>query len=539
MEKNLQRLQDYFGTVINKERSRRSSNTLNTINKRGVLDRHHYQSSLAWLRSQIRQFLIERNEGPQDCILFDHFHIPICCATDKEIQDFAEQEIPYPASTSNEQIESLKQDRKTLRRRLNQRRRRERAELSLRLGLIGGKTGNKRATPVEIDDRKLKNRNTIEFMNRMVIVGQDGETLPMAVAAFTKKKKLSEIYTVLKGIQDHADSYDMDWIMAVITLPPRFHPNPSASKSSWDGTLPNQSRREIGAGFARVQDRCRKNKIKIAGFWTIESHQDGCPHANFFIYSQDIEKVQQYLLDEFEVTSKSVKFKGGKSFEDGKPASFASYCTKYIMKGFSDANAEDPDVLGEEAWASAWSIRRLGFFGIPSREQWRRLRASHTPPADPDPLLKRLWISARGGRFGEFIGLMGGLGLKNNSRPIETIHQTSKSGRSKIAVGVILKNENPWGSIPFITKKIGYWQIRMAEDEPLDQNAKIKPLRSSLLGTYKVINNTFFSSICKSLINSIGYPISRLRLNYPSFAACGLDREASPPWTLPPHRPGG
>lgn len=378
--------------------------------------------------------------------------MPVVACTEKEISAYVEQELPCPSTATVDEIDEIMLDRRTMRMRLNRERRWGIAALSLHLRLVGGATGNKKVTPKERHERLLKNRAADRFVASHVLQGAGGEVLKMSDAGKTKRKALSGLYCMSKGIEQYAGESGMQWAMCVITLPPEYHPNPTSGKNSWSGVLPDQARRRLAQGLTRVYDRARKNDISLAGMWTIEAHKDACPHLNVMLYFSPgaEDDLQKYFEDEFGVTDQSVEWRIGQTGEG--MAKFSSYAMKYIMKFFADS--EDPDMLEEQAWGSAWRIRRIGFFGIPSRVQWDRLRASAIPPKH-DPLLTRMWRAARGGRFGGYIGLCGGLNVRQSQRPTRTVSALSRTGRSRVSVGV----ENIKTGVRYISKTVGYWTI--------------------------------------------------------------------------------
>lgn len=416
-------------------------------------------TSLAYQRIIVRRAMDELGLSSDRILAYgpdsqSHLYVPmpVVACTEKEISDFVKQELPCASDATAEEIDEIMTTRRTMRMRLNRERLWGIAALALHLQLVGGQTGNKKVTPTERKARLKKNRAADRFVASHVLQGAGGEVLKMADGGRTKRKALSELYCMLKGIEQYAGGSGMQWAMCVVTLPPEYHPNPTRGNNSWSGILPDQARRRLAQGLTRVYDRARKNDIGLAGMWTIEAHADACPHLNIMMYFSpgDEDDLQRYIEAEFGITDKSVEWRLGQTGEG--MAKFSSYATKYITKFFADA--EDPAMLEEQAWASAWQMRRIGFFGIPSRGQWRSLRASAIPPKH-DPLLERMWRAARGGRFGEYIGLCGGLNVRQSQRPTRTVSALSRTGRSRVAVGV----ENVMTGVRYISRTVGYWTI--------------------------------------------------------------------------------
>ena len=286
------------------------------------------------------------------------------------------------------------------------------------------------------------------------------------------------MYSILKGIGSLAEADNLAWASVVCTLPAAMHPNPKFGKNSWDGTLPDEAWRDIGQLFGRLRAGLAKKGIKLAGLKTAESHQDGCPHANFFVVFDEHEKieVEAAFNQYFGHGPKSIKFTIGKKGADS--AKFASYCLKYFTKFFD--GSDDEASVGEQAWASAWKIRRYAFFGIPPLTQWRLLRSSEIAPVDH--LLQKMWRAARGGRAALWIALCGGMAVKNKTRPTKTYSE--KHLKSRVATGV----ENLLTDSIIVIKKIGYWILETTEksrvtvnlscpsaSQSQSQNLKIQP----------------------------------------------------------------
>lgn len=343
-------------------------------------------------------------------------------------------------------------DAKIIKKRLFNRQRFLQESIALHAQIIG-KGKMTRCTGWALNNRKDKLKKQDEWAKKNIISnGVDSFTL--ADAGNTRSKRLNELYVIAKGIEKLGDINGKAWASVVCTVPANMHPNPSIGKKTWDGTLPNESAKWLQENWALVRARLAKEQITLSGIWTREAHADGTPHINFLIYFDEweSEKVKKVFFEYFAHSSKAVKWQDGLRGE--KQASFASYAFKYFAKLFGDGDTQSDDSICEEAWASAFSLRRYGFFGIPPVEQWRRLRAQRTAP-NSTPLLDSLWRAARRNDSAAWISLSGGLGLKNSHRPIKTITDLSETGKSRIAVGV----EEIATGAQIISKKIGEWTL--------------------------------------------------------------------------------
>lgn len=386
---------------------------------------------------------------------------------DQQIRSLVEEQAQ--AAFENE----LEFDTTTVRKRLFKRRSFLRESIALHARLIS-KHGMKRCTTFALNERKNKNKAQAEFLEKTVICGPNNQVFALKDAGETNAKRLNELYVICKGIEKLGEVASMKWASVVVTAPGRMHPNPScrAKNSVWDGTLPNETAKFLHHQFARLRASLAKKGITLSGFWTRESHLDATPHVNFLIYFNEHEKheVQKAFDNYFGHSKKAIKWQDGKDINEGKKvASFASYSMKYFQKFFSKDAEPSDECVAEQAWASAFSLRRYGFFGIPSIEQWRRLRAKREAPEFVSNLMMAAWRAARRNDAAAWIAYSGGLGMKNTQRPFKTLTEPSTTGKSRIAVGV----EEVYTGLHIISKKIGEYTM-LTLRSALDAAAEIK-----------------------------------------------------------------
>lgn len=375
--------------------------------------------------------------------------------------------------TGKENIAEAREALKKIRIKLTRRQRYARAAIQLKT--LGGRYGEHYCSNFALEKRREANAANNKFLEKSVIVSdRTGKSIPLKEVAFTKKKRLSEMYTLAKGLEKLAELQGLSWMGVVVTLESSAHANPAWSDgdSGWSGELPKASAKRLQHGWAKVRANLAKIDITLAGFWTREAHMDGTPHVNFIVYFDggNAQAVKDAFNKQFWHSNKagavkfennpSIKFmadSGKKTYIDKngdvqKSASFASYAMKYFMKSFAADDSDDRS-LSEEAWASDFGLRRYGLFGIPKMGVWRRLRASEVTPKDP--AIAAMWRVARRGDAAEFIQLNGGIGIKDKDRQFQTASRLSATGKSKIIVGV----RNTANGKEFINKKIGEWSI--------------------------------------------------------------------------------
>lgn len=258
----------------------------------------------------------------------------------------------------------------------------------------------------------------------------------ICISEIVKKQKdnrKNEVYCLMKGIEKLAIQDGLDWCFAVLTAPPQYHPNPSFSSSKWDGSMPVDSHNFISALWKKTTDELRlKHEINLAGFWSSESHQDGCAHRNvvFFCHPSELKTVEETTRKYFSWHEKAVEFR-----KNNGGAKFASYAMKYALKSLN-CEVGDP----EKTWHSVHSIRHYQFFGIPNLSTWRTLR-SLTPEEKKEKEKEKawtkkeesIWRAARRGDAATFTQLNGGLGVKQKDRPLKAKTE-SKDSIKKIEV---------------------------------------------------------------------------------------------------------
>ena len=318
-----------------------------------------------------------------------------------------------------------------------------------------GKNGKGKCTYFARNDKIKRDLETEEWMKSHVISnGKDKYSL--AEIGKSKKKTLSEMYCLAKGIQKAAESQGREWASIVCTLPPALHPNPTRGKNTWDGTTPNEASKLISKQFARVRSVLAKHGIHLSGFWTRESHLDATPHINFLVYfpAGTAKIVERGFRMHFDHGPKAVKFLRGKvdTLDDGKkPCSFASYAMKYFLKFFNENPSND--AIDEAAWASTWGLRRIAFIGLPSLQIWRGMRKTVKPINDPT--LEQLRQVCRNNDSENWIKLCGGLNVKRNKRDFKTIRDVTSSA----VVGI----EHALSGKQHVYKQIGVWSIEKAK----------------------------------------------------------------------------
>ncbi|OIQ75325.1 bacteriophage replication protein A [mine drainage metagenome] len=401
----------------------------------------------------------------------DREGLALCDMTDKQIGKMAyhswQREIDELYNTNQQALAEFLPDAGLRARRMRKQRNRTLETLALHCRVVGGNAPIRTRCSLNMSERKRDMmQRQADFVENHKIVGAGGEVIKLADGGVTAEKRLSEMYTMVKGLQSAAEAQGLTWSRVVVTVPGPMHPNPKRSGAkNWDGTLPSEAAAWLQKRWQLFRARLAKKSIKIAGLWTLEAHADGCPHLNFLFYynSKHATVIQDAFIDLFAHSAQAVDWENGDTAKKG--AQFASYALKYFTKFFNEN--PDADAIDESAWASCWTLRRHGFYGIPPLSAWRRLRAQHQPPQTRDPLLLSAWRSARGGKAHVWIMLNGGLACKATARPVRALYVQRK--RSQVCVGV----ENQRTRQAIVNKTPGYWNLVKVVDTEDKENHKV------------------------------------------------------------------
>lgn len=378
---------------------------------------------------------------------------PVFVATDTEITRYVHRTHPIPKNATAEEIEDIKIDRRSLSSRLKSAKRKGIAHIVTALHMIGGKTGNRRVVKTQLKNQRKTNETNQKWLENTEIHGENGAINNLADGGSTAEKRYAELTAVSKGIQEYCDERGQVWAFIVVKLPPEYHPNPTCGKNSWNGVMPDASIKILNKQLREVQDVLNKLNIHITGQKTIETHKDGCPHMNLFIYFDEkyLKIIERAFKKAFGRSRNLCNFTLGKKGEQS--GTYLTYITKHIQKHLGINNIINKTTLAEQACKSAWNWRSFESFGIPFVGPWRLLRSTAVQPHDYGTAC--LWKAARDGNFKEYISLMGGIDIKEKDRNFSLIKHKSKSGKSDVGVGILNKasrNET-------IIKKVGFWKI--------------------------------------------------------------------------------
>lgn len=155
------------------------------------------------------------------------------------------------------------------------------------------------------------------------------------------------------------------WLNITVTAPGEFHP----ISANWNGCSPDITNKYFQKKWRNIQDSLQKKKIEFFGFWTLEFHEDGCPHRNFLIVidKKNYAILSECFLSRFKHSQKAVHIKSSQS-KKSKLVSKTEGLEKeisYISKRlFPELNSKNINhKLFDRAIASLYSLRMFGLFG--------------------------------------------------------------------------------------------------------------------------------------------------------------------------------
>ncbi|EHH3732196.1 TPA: replication endonuclease [Vibrio parahaemolyticus] len=272
---------------------------------------------------------------------------------------------------------------------------------------LGCKTNNSYATKRMTKYRQMQREHNAKFLAKKAI-SVNKKLVTLNNFANNAQKKVCELYSKVKGMQEYAEELGYDWAFVTITAPAFYHPNPVKGRFSWSGENAKKAQQyflEKWSAFGK--DIAKKGypmkEGTMFGLRVVELHQDGCPHWHIVVFydpclaSDNLIK----LVDNDGIFAKhfasdsayALKIVKGKRIFDGESrqavASAASYSFKYILKAvgadilddfstnstIEDTKNIEAGIEKIEAWKAALNIRSYQTFGFSgSSSSWNATR---------------------------------------------------------------------------------------------------------------------------------------------------------------------
>jgi hypothetical protein len=337
------------------------------------------------------------------------------------------------------------------------------------------------------------------------------------------EQKIAKLYTFLKGMDSLGIQQNLVSAMVSITLEPEWHPNPLNRGGRWNGKSPREAHKSFCKRWQAIMRDLDRIGVKLSGLRVVEPHGDACPHYHIWLLHrpEHESKILLALMRYFPLKLKIRSPNGSESSnndiiyddrknlaarisrpslgkKDGVQVEFsrivreldgdkknrlckgASYVMKYLVKTLpadirevknadkpmrSENNSSDEAAVNRvDAFRTVWGINQGQLFGVAKcLTIWDELRRIQKTPTHP--LLKDLWIKARGGteegrvekcagQHGDAHSFLEALGGLDAAR-------TGKRKGKYLVVGRLVENaRNRYGDV--IKKTIG---IRLLEKE--------------------------------------------------------------------------
>lgn len=254
------------------------------------------------------------------------------------------------------------------------------------LKLMGGKDKFFRAKILcnsLVDMYKDEMAKTDEFIAQHRLVRSNGQVLKLVKQAEKQKQKIAQILKISSVLSQIAKDKGYTYSLCTVTLPPRFHPNPTQSdKNSYDGSTPKEAQHEIMILWKRIRAQLAKRGFIVGesyfGLEVIECQSDSTLHLHAVIYHSQYDTVEIHnainsVAENYNkealgdisrmIRNKNKEHKFDIKLNDGR-ASGATYVFKYITKTHSPYDSSDSNAIKNTACRALYGVRSFAFFGI-------------------------------------------------------------------------------------------------------------------------------------------------------------------------------
>jgi len=219
------------------------------------------------------------------------------------------------------------------------------------------------------------------WASKQRVKSSDGDTLKLSdVITAAESNRVKQLYAMIKALENVMDSRGMLPIFLTLTLPPKYHPNPSKGRRSFDPACgPVAGHAALQQIWANTRRRLTHKRVKFYGIRVIEGHKDGCPHMHILLWieSGDLATLEE-TIDKYDEMLKAGKKQRQHKIQliDDMNCCASSYVFKYIAKSLNSLeNVNVGEVAGEgprhienfsqsRAWAAAIGVRRWALVGI-------------------------------------------------------------------------------------------------------------------------------------------------------------------------------
>lgn len=247
---------------------------------------------------------------------------------------------------------------------------------------------------------------------------------------------LSRLYAQLLGMQTLAERRGLSAVFLTLTLPPRYHPNPTQGRRSWTSAVGIEAgKKALQNDWRRFLRRLDKHEIDVVfGAAFKEPHKDGTPHLHALVWV-----APEHVDDVIRILGETAP---GRHRTDAKvidpnyqgprgPAKPITYLMKYLIKSVNDGakaaelaggagdDEDDGDHLTNHAavraWASAYGLRRWSLLGVHGVQRlWQTIFMWKEVPDDAPEAARNAWVHMHKGEWAEALLTMGAVRGEEN-----------------------------------------------------------------------------------------------------------------------------
>lgn len=296
------------------------------------------------------------------------------------------------------------------------------------------------ASDLAVQHRAAGKRKAREFLERSVLINEDGEQLELLQVAeksiANPRIRRGEFMCRVRGFEEIAGDLGHVAEFVTLTCPSAFHAQLAAAgqNPAYIRATVREAQQWLCRMWARARAKLKRLSILIYGFRIAEPHHDATPHWHLllFVRDRDAEQLRTVLrlvwLAEFSAEPGAREHRAKFERIDASKGSAVGYVAKYVSKNIDGAGAIGDDTDGEtgarvsegvqrvDAWASVHGIRQFQQIGGPPVGLWREARRLRDQHLDAD--LERARLFADRGNWRGFVQAVGGIhaGRRTNIR---------------------------------------------------------------------------------------------------------------------------
>lgn len=290
----------------------------------------------------------------------------------------------------------------------------------------------------------------------------------------------AELMARIHGIEQYAKEQGLVGEFYTITCPSRMHAalsKSSARNPKFDGTTALEAQKYLTRLWSQIRAKLARDNLTVFGIRVVEPHHDGAPHWHLLLFMRPEHSaavtniLRDYALRESPDEPGAKLHRFTRKQIDWERGTATGYIAKYISKNIDGAglgSSEVSESLRVRAWASLHGVRQFQFIGGPSVGIWREMRRMSVASTPNDSLIREAVKAADGGDWKSYIGVTGGIQIKNSQRQLQLLKVWSdKEGRygeprGYVTQGVVYENIN-------YLSRVHTWSIRPKSPEECEQ----------------------------------------------------------------------